>query len=501
MPTIFYRALLRTTIACVATAILSQTPGLAQADSDRGAGAGDLKLPVFKACQPATKPQLPEKWFATALLEPFKPPRLFASLQLVVGELVYDASVPALRATLTGLQTQSVDLLIAKENNYLLLGPADAPTDCLPIGSLWAPPSRNWLNDMATCVGEAPLIQTDVQWWKTPAEPKPASSWHWFTTDKRLPWRSLFAAPSQDLAVIGEYSMTYYPSFEAVASTRLPELLQYCRSRQDAHAVTVDDVDGLRVLIGQKSDPSVEAERRERLGSLIPGLSLAACSGQKLPGWPSTADLGGTTMMTPVNFAHDPFPTEILYRWLVRSQRTRLYYSKTNKQFSQDALLIGGTGYGINRFRDGIEQCALNVIPGTPRPDWPVKGNCVCRGVIDNNPVLSPGKTTQLLTCDMQPPSVFWTWYTSDSHPVVFYQTQSPPDVGTGLALADYYDWQPGHPIPPGTFDVPWQCLQAEAADHGDAGSPHSVKANSKTAVPGQCFTCHLGSPQSFSSE
>ena len=65
------------------------------------------------------------------------------------------------------------------------------------------PPSDNWLSDEAQCIGEAPLIETEVEWWKMPAKPDPATTWHWFTKQDRLPWRSLFASPSDALAMLG----------------------------------------------------------------------------------------------------------------------------------------------------------------------------------------------------------------------------------------------------------------------------------------------------------
>ena len=457
--------------------------------------APGLTLPAFSACQPATQPVLPEKWRAVGLLEPFKPPRLFTTLQLVVGEFVYDAAGPAMRATLYGLQSQSLDLLVADESTYLLIGPYQAPTDCFAVGPIWNPPSRNWLSAKAQCVGEASLISTDVQWWKTPAQPYPATTWYWYTTAAaRLPWRTLFAGPSDDLAVIGQYSMTYFPTFEPLSSTNLPQLLQFCRSRAQPVIETLDRrAPDLQLLVARSPNEAGNAERLDRIGSLIPGLSLEACRNQALPQWPDRQGLGATTFMTPVKFTNNPFPTEVLYDWHVRSQRTRLFYPPQSSQAVGDALLIGGTGYGVDRYRNGKITCAPGVMPGTPQPDWPKLGDCVCRGVIDNNPVLSPGEITQVLTCNMEPPSVFWTWYTTASRPVVFYQTQSPPDVGTGLALADYYDWQPGYAVPPDVFDVPSQCLGAEDVARWRPTFLHSAAAGGSAGVPAQCYECHLG--------
>jgi len=443
--------------------------------------AQNLKLPEFQRCEAAGQPRLPQRWRSTALLEPFKTPRLLNSFQLAVGEFTGDTTLPAMRATIHGLQAQSFDLLVAPESTYLLTGPSANPTGCQPLGPIWQPPSDNWLSDQAQCVGEAPLIETEVEWWKMPAKPDPATTWHWFSKDRRLPWRSLFASPSDALAVLGQYAMAYYPEFTPVDSTNLPGLLEFCRSQTTDAVDPAPARDDLRAFITDHPNPELEAEREASIGGLIPGLSLAACDDQTLPSWPAHGNLGFTTFMTPVKFSNDPFPTEILYQWQTRSQRTRLVYPSSSPQEFGDALLIGGNGYGIDRMRYGNVSCAPGVMPGTPQPNWPVLGNCTCRGVLDDNPALSPDRVTQVLSCDMEPPSVFWTWYTDAMKPVVFYQTESAPDVGTGLALADYYDWQPGAAIPSGTFALPSQCIGA--------------KRPPIPPLSTDCFTCHLGKP------
>ena len=441
--------------------------------------ADDLKLPEFRQCKTTDHPALPAQWTSTVMLEQFKTPRLLSTFQLSVGEVTMDSVAGAMRATIYGMESEAIDLLVAKESTYVLQGPSDAPTGCTAVGPVWQPPGQDWLNDKAQCVGEQRLIETEVEWWKLPAKPDPATTWHWYSADKRQPFRSLFASPSDALAVLGQYAMIFYPDFKPVEQTRLPELLEFCRA-QGGDIPAPMSVAELKAYLADNPNEGLEAERDAKTHSLIPGLSLAACGGQTLPGWPAKENLGFTTFMTPVKFSVDPFPTEILYQWASEGQRTRLVYPSASDQEYGDALLVGPHGYGINRMRDGSVSCAPGVMPGIPQPDWPVKGNCKCRGVLEDNPVLSPGKTTQILTCDMAPPSVFWTWYTDKQEPVEFYQTESPPDVGTGLALADYYDWKPGAEIPKGAFDVPQQCFASNAPK--------------PPVLPNACYTCHLGS-------
>src|SRR5882757_1650630 len=58
-----------------------------------------LSLPGFSRCMPASPPVLPERWHAVALMAPFE------EAQLDVGEFVYDAALPAMRATVTGVES------------------------------------------------------------------------------------------------------------------------------------------------------------------------------------------------------------------------------------------------------------------------------------------------------------------------------------------------------------------------------------------------------------
>ncbi len=466
------------------------TPAAAKVEVAQG-----LTLPELTACDPTTHPTLPAKWGAVGLLEGF------TKQQLVVGQMVYDASVPAFRATLHGLENGSADLLVTDSTTYLLYGSAETPTGCYDLGATgWKPPAQDWLGSDAVCAGEAPLQQQGVQWWKTKATgwtpQDPATTWFWYTDQDRLPWRTMFASPSAAPAVIGSFSMTYFPSFAALESTGLPALVQMCSGAKPFPGAKQGAMPDIQALLARADQP---AGSRGRAEALIPGLSLAACQQHPLPQWPQ--QLGMTTFMTPVNFEYDPFPTEVLYQWSVQSQRTRMFQPPSSQNFSEDALLIQGTGYDIYRQRSGGDTCSADL-PGVPVPNWPSTDQCSCMGVLENNPQLSPNETAMILNCSMVPPRVFWTWYTPQGRPIVFMETNSPADEGTGLALADYYSWQPGTSIPPGTFNVPSNCSStssnaptAERFHHGTqdwrglraAGSP------SATAVQASpCNNCHM---------
>lgn len=86
---------------------------------------GEEILPILSACMPATTPALPQRWHAVGLMLPF------LRQQLDVGDFTYDGSLPALRATVYGLESGAVDLLITNTETYQLTGPPDSPTAAL----------------------------------------------------------------------------------------------------------------------------------------------------------------------------------------------------------------------------------------------------------------------------------------------------------------------------------------------------------------------------------
>src|ERR1700689_38929 len=62
--------------------------------------------PRFTACNPATPSELPTRWRAVGLMMPF------LQGQLDVGEFEYDGALPAMRATVYGLESGAADILI-----------------------------------------------------------------------------------------------------------------------------------------------------------------------------------------------------------------------------------------------------------------------------------------------------------------------------------------------------------------------------------------------------
>jgi hypothetical protein len=73
-----------------------------------------------------------------------------------------------MRASIYGLESGAVDLLITDGDTYRLTGPRRSPTGCASLGRRWRVPPTHWLRDKAVCIGRKKLAARVVRWWKTP---------------------------------------------------------------------------------------------------------------------------------------------------------------------------------------------------------------------------------------------------------------------------------------------------------------------------------------------
>src|ERR1700688_2390675 len=117
---------------CATFAVLSAAGSFDVAASDQ-----KTALPILSPCKPTTAPGLPARWRAVALMMPF------VRQQLDIGEFVYDASLPAMRARIYGLESGAVDLLITNTETYQLSGPPNSPEACIAVGRKYTPPTAS----------------------------------------------------------------------------------------------------------------------------------------------------------------------------------------------------------------------------------------------------------------------------------------------------------------------------------------------------------------------
>jgi hypothetical protein len=433
-----------------------QHPGGAQESSRAtpAAGVPGLRYPVLARCSPMSPPLLPQRWRAVALMTPFE------NEQLDVGEFIYDASLPAMRATVTGLESGAIDLLITDDDTYRLSGSRQLPTACTSLGRVFRPPTRQWLTAQAQCVGRAPLAATPLEWWSMPSE-NSTSSWYWYRSDTRLPWRTMRIVPASNPAIIGEFALTNFTAFERLPHTDLAALRDFCRAQavqSDIGAAT--PVNSVRALMKIGDDQASEAERDKTISRLIPGLEYQACASTKPFQWPPRFEM--TAIMLSTEFGHGPYPAEIYYDWSgAKTQLTRLHNpGNPSDEATLDGLLKAGVGYHIVRGKGDAVQCE-QAYPGVIRPDWMIHDGCQCRGTIRNNPRFGRNQAVQILSCPVNPSGAFWAWYSSTGRPITFQSTA--PNSG-GLTLADYDRWTPMTDIPAGTLTVPVECKETASS-------------------------------------
>lgn len=429
-------------------------------------------LPVFAACKPATPPQLPMRWRAVGLMMPF------LQGQLDVGEFVYDGALPAMRATVYGLESGAVDLLITDKDTYVLSGPHGAPTHCTSLGAKLRPPSAQWLSSDAVCVGKSPVASHAVQWWQAPGF-DPAR--YWVSTKTRLPWRSSFVSRSLDPAIIGDYAMTYFPTFTPLPQTNLAALRDQCAASAE-HADVATATPTARDLMAAIANEPAEAEREQRIGELIPGLSHGACSRMTAARWPDR--FVTTAVVTPIRISEHPYSALIYYDWSGAQTMLVLPFQGNPPALQGILSLKKRVGYRLKFRASGGSGVCAPVLPGAVRPDWMTAASCSCMGVIDRGSALSPNADTQILSCPikMQGHRIMWTWYTTAGRPVMFVEAAP---QGGGVMLADYQDWIPGQTGRATDFELPNMCKTP-----GNIGSGPAAN-NPPTFSNASCADCH----------
>ena len=454
-----------------AFAVLLLLTGLLLCAGARAGLAEDFRplqrLPEFPACRSTAHPQLPQHWRASYLMAPF------TTGQIVVAEIVYDASVPATRITLYGVKHGAADFLVTGNTTYELIGDSDAVTGCRDLGDTgWRPLPQDWLAAGSQCTGSAPILGVPVDWWKTPMDPAPSTYWTWYKTSDRTPFRLIFESPSDRIPPFSRFALSVQIGFVPNERADLAEVAASCKqasSSQAGHdaAALAERLDAME-RAPERADAAIKR--------LIPALQSSCPAPTELQ-WPDQVAITG--LLTPFDASEDPVPTEILYDWAAPGQRTRIFLPEQTGMTAQDALLLGAGGYTIAHHHAGAPSCAPGL-PGTIRPDWPARAPCTCEALIEAGTPLTPDEPTRILSCPLALPRIAWASYGLSGRPSLFTVTSVTEDAGKGdFAVLDYFRWTPQPQIPRSVFDKPLQCT----------GQPASATAT----APAHCATCHSG--------
>jgi hypothetical protein len=264
--------------------------------------------------------------------------------------------------------------------------------------------------------------------------------------------------------------MTNFSTFTPLPATDLSRLRDFCVA-QGAAAPAAP--------AAPVSDPAGEAERLQRIGTLVPGLSKEACSGMSQARWPDQFVM--SLILTPTAFDRSPNLSRLYYDWKnTQTLVTEMHQSLPPRLLGRVSLKPG-VGYRIRHQPAGAPTCEA-VFPGVVRPDWTTNSWCQCRGVIERNPALSPDDVTQILSCPirLQGNRVMWSWFTAGGRPTLFMEAGA---QGGGVMLADYHEWRPGETVPAETFELPDACPVPDQS--GQFVNPHGTLANPS------CNDCH----------
>jgi hypothetical protein len=287
--------------------------------------------------------------------------------------------------------------------------------------------------------------------------------------------------------VIGDYALSYFPTFEPVAETNLSRLRDLCTARREKETSASAASAGSARALMAIANKAAEAERPARLQALLPGLSRHACSRMTSPRWPEQFIM--TAIITPVRFDEvGPFPTVLFYDWTgAEAQVARLFLPRARPPvLALLPVLQKGIGYHVQQTPSGSIACTPRY-PGMVRPDWMTANKCECRGVLDGAPALGVDEPVQILSCAIpgREGRVMWNWYTAKGRPMLFAEAGAQSD---GLMLADYFHWLPGQKAPASEFSLPPQCL---GPDNKVLAPPGGHVDRFTREAGASCSNCH----------
>lgn len=370
------------------------------------------------------------QWSATALLTPF-----YAS-DLKTAKLEYSSTLKAMYIALQGPDGITEEYLNIGNKTYILQTNSTTISCLGPYNYGWVTPQKAWLDlQKCKCEGSLNIAGVPTMAWRCVMDQ--FSDWIWFKEGTSHTYRMFFNNQSNPhhLPVLGNFTFVNFASYGNDISN-LKKALENCMK---GNSIRHDK----RISVDL---PAVE------------GFSYNKCSEiTHLPSWPEHFYMT-VTMLPVLRNSGNPFPTAVVYDWQEQSQHTTL--CEPHKTYN--AYLIHNKTYIVEQsLTNGTVKCHYPLNFGPPVPDWMTKDNCKCMGTITDNPALSPWHFTALTVCPIEEKRVFWAWFTTDRgySPLLFLETLTPPEEGTGLALADYHEFYSSDIlIETHDFEVPSKC-------------------------------------------
>jgi hypothetical protein len=285
-----------------------------------------------------------------------------------------------------------------------------------------------------------------------------------------------------DPTIVCDYAMTYFAAFAPLPETGLAALRDRCTATAEHGGAEIPaGVPTARELMTIRNE-AAEAERKERIATLIPGVSHAACARTTALRWPDRFVM--TAMVTPIKMNDRPYSALIYYDWSQAQTQLVLPFHGSPPVLQGVISLKHRVGYRLRHHPSGGNDTCNADLPGIVKPDWMTAASCACRAVVTQNSELSPLGDSQILSCPIrgQGDRTMWSWYATDGRPIMFMEAM--PQSG-GVMLADYNDWVPGQTGQAADFELPKTCTPADVSAH--AAAPGAASTFSNTS----CSDCH----------
>lgn len=363
----------------------------------------------LNACPDTLRPVdlWPATWSANVLLTPYHVDDLHTA------RVEYNGDLQAMHIFLYGPDGKVEEYLNVGNATYIITRNSTIVTCSGPDDYGWLTPARDWLAPYkCECKGALNISGIETVAWTCPVYGQ--REWYWLHSSNGSIWRMMLNNPRtpNSLPVIGKYTMAHF-IYETSDPLLLKNVYTMCTGKPR-----------------RRYNPTIPIKAQP-----VKGFSYAGCT--TFPNWPEF--FHSTVTMIPVSIdSATPLPTQVIYDWEKESQRTIMCEGKQ----TYNAYMIHNSTYIMNKnLESETLECLSHFSFGPPKPNWMTGDSCICKGSIHDNLALAPWNNTVIAVCPVTDTRVFWTWFTKDNgfSPLLFFETLTPANEGTGLALADYH--------------------------------------------------------------
>jgi hypothetical protein len=424
-----------------------------------------------------TPVSLPPVWAARVLLTPaggVSDSPILPSDQLVIGSVIYDASVPSerlMRIRLYLLESRNYyDFLFRtfdEETEWWWLNSNPGKLTGLPLkayGPFVTPaavPTPDFLaRNHFSHAGTWSVLGRTRAAFSAALNDRQAATWYWFDSGADRLARIMNIRLDNDfqVAVLGAYYLVDFPSFRRLSSSNLGRVHEFC-SRSATHATAGSRMLTLPDILTAMGAPPSGSQAKctlQEIQALIPGISYPTRAVAP-PSWSNRVH----HQCYMIGLPPFPFYGQVWYDWSrgmqvtvlvgkadndgVYRQRTDMFLPKGK----QDGPRIYYNWDGSNWKADCQERLGVPM----PRPDFVKAGRGRCRTILRKNPYFGSLKlwSVQLGQKDHWFGN-FWYWFDERKEQVIF--SLDPPH---SLSLIDFQTFIRNAAIKP--------CLLAQPSD------------------------------------